>query len=461
MSSTELHTHIHKSVGECKGHYDAFCKEASGSLYPALLEMESRFQKQQGARTDLHELPAPTWDEYLRCVGVAPGTFRSWKSRMNSTLKQLQATTDPAAKPRARSKPSSNPSLPDDDDAVDILAQAGVRLAKAVVNPLKTDSERSRLANELIEAAEVGDVEALTTLDDEKSIKAGSKAVAPVAKGINSGVDPIKDLERALDEGSLVVTTPAPTSKASLLEGEVVSDRVRGAYATLRSVLNRMADTAEIERTLQGTIEEFILSMLDQHPYMQVDTPSRPELQITVTLYRAGRARISAGDWVEYRVGDDRLTKQIGAEVALGRVVEADPFSRPRVTWFNGTKWVKPYALFNEEAVRVLFAGQAAVLYPDAFNSYSEPTLSKAPAESLSEDNLPAQSEGPVTLGFLPHGEATWTQLVPGKKYQVRPAPSGGYGIYEPRSTVILQWYVGEDDARDAIDHVTAIAVGA
>jgi len=66
-----------------------------------------------------------------------------------------------------------------------------------------------------------------------------------------------------------------------------------------------------------------------------------------------------------------------------------------------------------------------------------------------------------VTLGFLPHGEATWTQLVPGKKYQVRPAPSGGYGIYEPRSTVILQWYVGEDDARDAIDHVTAIAVGA
>ena len=32
MSNTELHTHIGKSVGKCKGHYDAFCKEATGSL---------------------------------------------------------------------------------------------------------------------------------------------------------------------------------------------------------------------------------------------------------------------------------------------------------------------------------------------------------------------------------------------------------------------------------------------
>ena len=77
------------------------------------------------------------------------------------------------------------------------------------------------------------------------------------------------------------------------------------------------------------------------------------------------------------------------------------------------------------------------------------------------EDNLPEHSAGPVTRGFLPHGEATQTRLVPGKKYQVRPAPSGGVGIYEGRSTVLMQWYAEEDDARDAIDSVTAIAVGA
>jgi hypothetical protein len=265
-----------------------------------------------------------------------------------------------------------------------------------------------------------------------------------------------------------------------------------------------MADTADIESTLQDTLEEFILPMLDQHPYMQVDTPYRPELQISVTLKRAGRARISAGDWVEYRGGDDRLTNQIGAEAALGHVVEADAFSRPRITWFDGRKWLKPYALFDQEAVHVLFADQAASAYPGAFDSYSEPTLSKPPAavptveadasassapsavaalaasagahgmedarenpimsnavrpslgESLAEDDLLAHSAGPVTLGFLPHGEATWTQLVPGKKYQVRPAPSGGYGIYEPCSTLLLQLFAEEDAARDAIDHVSA-----
>jgi hypothetical protein len=120
--------------------------------------------------------------------------------------------------------------------------------------------------------------------------------------------------------------------------------------------------------------------MLDQHPYMQVDTPYRPELQISVTFYRAGRARISAGDWVEYRGGDDRLTKQIGGEAALGRVIEADAFSRPRVTWFDGTKWLKPYSLFDQEAVNVLFADQAASAYPEAFSTYPEPALPKPSA---------------------------------------------------------------------------------
>jgi len=316
----------------------------------------------------------------------------------------------------------------------------------------------------------------------------------------------VKDLQRALEEGFLVLPSPAPTSKAPLLEGEGVSERVRGAYSTLCGVFNSMADTTDIENTLQDSLKEFILPMLDQHPYMQVDTPYRPGLQISATFHRAGRARISVGDWVEYRGGDDRLRNQIGSETALGRVVGADGFSRPRVTWFNGAKWVKPYALFDEEAVHVLFAEQAAVLYPNAFNSYSEPTSSKPPSaiptmeadasgssapsavatlagsvgaygtedagenrvvsnaispspdESLAKNNLPADSAGPVTPGFLPHGEAMRTQLVPGKKYQVRPAPSGGYGIYEAHSTVLIQSYAEEDDARSAIDSVIVTA---
>jgi len=236
----------------------------------------------------------------------------------------------------------------------------------------------------------------------------------------------VKDLKRA-DEGSLVVSASGPTPTVRVIECEIVPDGNRDAMATLRGVYNRMADTADIESELEVALKEFVQPIMAEHPYMKVDTPSRPELQISVTLHRAGRARICAGDWVEYRGGDDRLTKQIGSEAALGRVVEADPRSRPRVIWSNGTKWLKPYSLFNEEAVHVLFADQAASAYP-ASSTYSE---------------------------------ATWTQLVPGKKYQVRPAPSGGYGIYEPRSTVLLQLFTEEDDARDAIGRVSAMAVGA
>jgi hypothetical protein len=144
--------------------------------------------------------------------------------------------------------------------------------------------------------------------------------------------------------------------KATLLEGEVGSDQLIGAYVKLRSVFNRVADTAVIESALQDALAEIVRPMLDQHPYMQVDSQYRPELQVSVTLKRAGRARISAGDWVVYLGGDDRLTKQIGAQAALGRVVDADAFSRPRITWFSDTKWLKPYSLFNQKAVHVLFA---------------------------------------------------------------------------------------------------------
>ena len=330
------------------------------------------------------------------------------------------------------------------------------------------------------------------------------KSIMSDGMRIKRAIGHLKDLQCALEEGFLIVATTVPAPKEPVVEREIVSDPTRDAMATLRNAFSRMADTADIESALQDTLEEFILPMLDQHPYMQVDTPYRPEVQVSVTLYRSGRARISAGDWVEYRGGDDRLTNQIGAEAALGHVVEADAFSRPRITWFDGRKWLKPYALFDQEAVHVLFADQAASAYPGAFDSYSEPTLSKPPAavptveadasassapsavaalaasagahgmedarenpimsnavrpslgESLAEDDLLAHSAGPVTLGFLPHGEATWTQLVPGKKYQVRPAPSGGYGIYEPCSTLLLQLFAEEDAARDAIDHVSA-----
>jgi hypothetical protein len=78
------------------------------------------------------------------------------------------------------------------------------------------------------------------------------------------------------------------------------------------------------------------------------------------------------------------------------------------------------------------------------------------PVENLVEEESRNARTDSTESTLRPPANMVWTQLVPGKKYQVRPAPSGGYGIYEPRSTVLLQLFAEEDDARDAIDHVSA-----
>jgi hypothetical protein len=69
----------------------------------------------------------------------------------------------------------------------------------------------------------------------------------------------------------------------------------------------------------------------------------------------------------------------------------------------------------------------------------------------VDEDSRDARADS-MENTLRPPANMVWTRLVPGKKYETRPAPFGGHGIYEPRSPVILQWYVEDDDARDAID---------
>jgi hypothetical protein len=502
MSSLEIQAYIKSDMAECANLYGALTRKWS-DIYAAACEVERRFEKRPGARNDINELHVAGWEEFLEECGIKPATFRKWRQRSAAAMKPLESFVDPpelnGPKPRPdKGKKSgcmaSDAQAPRAKAAAKNLADARKQLGAAAA---AGNAQAAAIIAEYEQAVTAAGSGALTNEDNSTS---DCSVVIDPTESDSEGV-------RLTEDGSLVVTTPAPTSKVALLEGKAGFDQVRGAYAKVRSVFNRVADTAVIESALQDTLEEFILPMLDQHPYMQVDTPYRPELRISVTFKRAGRARISAGDWVDYRGGDDRLTEQIGAEAALGRVVEADAFSRPRVTWFSGTKWLKPYILFNQEAVHVLFADQAASAYPVAFSTYSEPALSKpptavppmkvdasassapsavaalaasagahgmedarenpvlsnvvspSPAESLAEDNLPAHSAGPVTLGFLPHGEATRTQLVPDKKYQVRPAPSGGFGIYEGRSNVPLQLFTEEDDARDAIDQLKESAL--
>ena len=70
----------------------------------------------------------------------------------------------------------------------------------------------------------------------------------------------------------------------------------------------------------------------------------------------------------------------------------------------------------------------------------------KSPAAKPEQHAPPSQAS--------PFGQSP---LKPGKKYTVRPAASGGYGIFEPSSSVCLQKCAKSDEAWEAIDAVNAV----
>ena len=59
----------------------------STELYCALQVMEGRYEKQERFRTDIKELKAPGWHQYLKSRGVEPSTYRKWKQRQRSLVK--------------------------------------------------------------------------------------------------------------------------------------------------------------------------------------------------------------------------------------------------------------------------------------------------------------------------------------------------------------------------------------
>jgi len=132
LTDAELDARIRKSMDKCERHHHAFLKEVKESLYPALLEMESRYEKQQGARSDLHEVLAQTWHKYLVSVGLKPGTFRMWKSRMVAALKQLEEVTGPEANQKSKT-PSSRALKP----TVRTFGQAQIALERRIFKDLK------------------------------------------------------------------------------------------------------------------------------------------------------------------------------------------------------------------------------------------------------------------------------------------------------------------------------------
>jgi len=148
---------------------------------------------------------------------------------------------------------------------------------------------------------------------------------------------------------------------------ELVRQQPDATLEELRQRLSRMADTQEIEKALGEFLADLVTPLLEHHAY----TPSH---HVSVSVRRTSSPRIGVGDWVEYKGGYKRVSEQIGGERSLGRVIGEDMLRRPRVRWYSGNEWLKPYSLFDQFSVSVLFDFQAAERYPEAFNGYPKET---------------------------------------------------------------------------------------
>ena len=187
----------------------------AAELAPALLEMERRYNKQPGARTEIHELAAPGWHEYLKSVGVNPSTFRTWKR--GYALKRLEAMVVDPTKPKpvrnsggngggGGSTRSTAVDSPDSGDA--IMRKAAIRLAKIMTNPLLTQDEKMQQATyraeEYLEAEASGNY----TVDPSEP-DAEHNPITPGLSPMTVPVPALKDANEALLEAAFAAATTA------------------------------------------------------------------------------------------------------------------------------------------------------------------------------------------------------------------------------------------------------------
>ena len=63
----------------------------------------------------------------------------------------------------------------------------------------------------------------------------------------------------------------------------------------------------------------------------------------------------------------------------------------------------------------------------------------------------------PLQIAPVPQKSPEYVPLQSGRKYTVRHHPQGGFGVYEPGSTMCLQRHPSEDEAWDAIDAINVV----
>jgi hypothetical protein len=90
MTNHDLAVYTKKAFVESLAAWDKYSRRAS-ETYPALMELERRYEKLPGNRTDLGEgFGDMGWYDFLKSCGVTPGSYRVWKSRLTNLTKWLE-----------------------------------------------------------------------------------------------------------------------------------------------------------------------------------------------------------------------------------------------------------------------------------------------------------------------------------------------------------------------------------
>jgi hypothetical protein len=200
LSSAELDAYIKDRAVRCERHVAGFARRVS-ELYLALFEMEGRFNKQQGARTDLKELPAKTWTEYVQGSGANYDNYRKWKSRMNAATKQLGVVVAPDKGDSKGSKGGSSNNA--------AVTQAAKELADAKVKLGKSAEDGSEQAKAIIADYEKKHEAALVQAQAEDSNAKPSsefKVNKRLAAIVEVGEHYIRVMERVVNSNAVTVT---------------------------------------------------------------------------------------------------------------------------------------------------------------------------------------------------------------------------------------------------------------
>ncbi len=251
MSAVELDAYIKDRAVRCQRHVDGFKRRAT-ELYLALLEMEGRYNKQQGARSDLHKLPAQTWTEYVEASGVDPATYRKWKSRQNQTLKLLGGVVAPdgtgSGNGRGSSRHTTNPATAAVNQAAKDLADAKAKLGRAA----EDGSEQAKTIIAGYEKAHEDAVAAATPAAPDTAAPKGTLQVAWLRQIINQHHDNrLKVVPLHLREANALVDklhrhhSPLRVAKFSI--GVALGDKLIGAAICMRPACRSLDDGRTLE----------------------------------------------------------------------------------------------------------------------------------------------------------------------------------------------------------------------